>query len=73
MDARPRQPSSKRFRQLCISRITPSALNPYYSNTMRIEKDENGQGIVVTWALNPRGTELWLRADQAIFFTGQRI
>lgn len=25
---------------------------------MRIEKDKNGQDIVATWALNPRGTEL---------------
>lgn len=25
---------------------------------MRIEKDEKGQEIVVTWALNPQGTEL---------------
>jgi hypothetical protein len=37
--------------------------HPDYSNTMRIE-DKNGQEIIVTWALNPRGTEL-LASDES--------
>jgi serine/threonine protein kinase len=52
--------------------MTPSALNPDYSNTIPLEKDEYGNVIFPTWVLHPRGTKLldWGGSGHIFYWPG---